>query len=289
LVVASIASLATGTEASLLQRTASTAVSVAAYPFLKVIHGVESRLGYARGIIFNYEGVRETNATLAKKVAEGELYVAHYHELKGQNERLREMLSFQRSEPLLTLEPVAVIERYKGMLIIDRGSIHGVEKTMCLISGEGVVGVVIRADPLTSTVITLLNTQCMVGGMIRRTRAHGIVHGTASDLSQLCTMQYIDLKDDVLPGDIVVTSPDSVFPAGLPIGRVVAVHDTAALWKWAEVDPLVDPYKLDEVFLLVQAQIGTETATGTVEGPSSVVSVAPEAPDTRPIQQRLAP
>lgn len=287
--LASIVSLATGTEASLLHQTASTTVSVAAYPFLKVIHGVEGRLAYMRGIIFDYEGVRRVNTELTQEVAKRELYVAAYHELREQNERLREMLAFQRSEPLLTLEPVAVIERYKGMLIIDRGSVHGVKKSMVAICGQGVVGVVVRADPLTSTVITLLNTQCMIGGMIRRTRAHGIVHGTASDLTQLCTMQYIDLKDDVLPGDIVVTSPDSIFPAGLPIGRVVAVHDTAALWKWAEVDPLVDPYKLDEVFLLVQAQIDQETATGAPEGPSAVVSVAHEAPDTRPIQQRLAP
>ena len=65
-----------------------------------------------------------------------------------------------------------------------------------------------------------------------RLRAYdGVVHASRSDLTRLCTMEYIDIKDNVRIGDVVVTSPESLFPTGYLIGRVVAVHDSGTLWK----------------------------------------------------------
>ena len=133
-----------------------------------------------------------------------------------------------------------------------------------------------------------------------RLRAYdGIIHASGSDFSQLCTMEYIDMKEDVRSGDWVVTSPESQFPAGLPIGRIRNVRSGAGLWKSAEVEPLVNPYRLDAVFIITHAVEGAEYVAGPPvalraeargDGDEEAgLSLAPEMPDMRPLQERFAP
>ncbi|MCC6142187.1 MAG: hypothetical protein IT368_00115 [Candidatus Hydrogenedentes bacterium] len=108
-------------------------------------------------------------------------------------------------------------------------------------------------------------------------------------------MEYIDLKDEVRVGDQVVTSPESLFPSGYPIGTVTAVHGTGTLWRTAEIDPAVDPYALDEVFVVTTYSSATEDLEGpppeAVEETVELEADAqpPPAADMRTIQERFAP
>ena len=103
-----------------------------------------------------------------------------------------------------------------------------------------------------------------------------------------CTMKYIDMKDDVRVNDLVVSSPESMFPAGYTIGRVVKIDESGSLWKSAEIEPAVDIYSLDEVFIVRRAIAPAEELAGQQSEPA-VVSVAPAVPDTRSYQDRYAP
>jgi cell shape-determining protein MreC len=97
------------------------------------------------------------------------------------------------------------------------------------------------------------------------------------------------MKDDVRENDEVVTSIESVFPPGYPIGRVVAVHhDTGGVWQTADVEPAVDVFSLDEIFVLRQAVTPMEELMGDPRA-ELPLSVAPMMPDTRTIQDRFAP
>jgi hypothetical protein len=69
---------------------------------------------------------------------------------------------------------------------------------------------------------------------------------------------------------------------------VVAVHETGSLWKTAEVEPAVDPYRLDEVFILRQALAQEEElAGGTQESLASVPT--PATSGDLSLQERYAP
>lgn len=98
-------------------------------------------------------------------------------------------------------------------------------------------------------------------------------------------MQYVDLKDDIRPGDAIVTSGGSVFPSGYPIGTVTEVDDRGPLLKVAYVEPATDPYQVDEVFLVWRAD---ETVAGLAGGGVSVARAAPDVADLS-LQERLAP
>lgn len=283
-----LTSLATGTRASFIRNGIRAVVSITAYPFLKVLTGMENAVDYATGLVISYDATRQDLQVARRRLAEMMQHAAQRTELIQENQRLRRMLHFERNEPRLTLEPVHVIESFKGIVMIDRGSLHGIQTSMCAVTENGIVGLVTQADLTAANVVTLYHADCKIGGMIVRNRVRGVVHGSSNELSRYCTLNYIDMKDDVRVGDTVVTSPESIFPTGYPIGRVVAVHETGSLWKSAEIEPAVDPYRLDEVFILRQAAMPLEELAGPMPA-EEVLSKAPETPDKRSLQEAYAP
>jgi len=288
LVVVSLTSLATGTRAIFIRHGVRTAVLITAYPFLKALTGVKNGADYVVGMVVAYDAAKKEAETMRQQLGEMMLHTARRNELIQENRRLRRLLDFVRNEPGLTLEPVDVIESFKGILMIDRGAMHGIRESMCAVSENGIVGLVTQADPMTANVETLYSPDCKTAAMIARNRVRGVVQGSTSELSPYCTMNFIDMKDEVRVGDLVVASPESIFPTGYPIGKVTAVHDTKSLWKSADVEPVVDPYRLEEVFILRQAPPSIEELAGVNTADVSAPT-APDTPDDRSLQERYAP
>ena len=290
LVTASVISLVTGTESSTIHHGARRVVSILAYPFLKTVQMADNAGTYVYGFIANYHAIHQENTALRQLVVERNVLVARNNELFAENQRLRRDLNFLREQPNYQLEPAAILQNAKGILTIDRGSFHGIERSMAVISRDGVVGVITEVDDFTSIVATLHHPDCKVGVMVWRNRLRaydGVLHASGSDLSLVCTMEYIDFQADVRAGDLVVTSPESLFPAGYPVGTIGATPTGDTLWRRAEVIPLVDPYRLDVVYIVRRASEPHDILMGPPAAKS--LNMAPEMPDTRPLQERLAP
>jgi len=302
LLVGSLFSLVTGTEGSFIHRGLSRVVSLTAYPLLKLQKVTTERFGRSYKFIKEYQEVFSKNEDLMKEVVTLRHQTARLKEMERENRRIRSMLNYARSEGRLTLLPVSILESYKGLLRIDGGSRKGIEPSMGVIASEGVVGVVTEVADFTATVATLHHMDCRVGAMVSRNRLRaydGIIHASGSDFNRLCSMEYIDMKETVRPGEWVVTSPESQFGAGLPIGRIRSVETGAGLWKSAEIEPAVDPYRLDEVFIIMRIVDDADTISGTRDAPGQDLvlgqslhgtrSNAPDMPDMRSMQERFAP
>ncbi|MBI4556453.1 MAG: rod shape-determining protein MreC [Candidatus Hydrogenedentes bacterium] len=291
----SVVSLASGTRGSLISGGLRTVVSVIAYPFWKTFASVPQGADYLAGLVISYDAARREAEALRRELPTLMLHSAQRAELQAQNTRLKQLLEFKNStsrldlQPANVLEPIHVLARPQGTLIVDQGSLHGVRPSMCVINDLGLIGVVTQVQPTLSYVYTLHNPECKIGAMIKRNRVRGIVHGSGSEFSQICTIQYIDLKDDVRPGDEVVSSGGSVFPSGYPIGRIVHVPESDSLLKMAYVEPAADPYRLDEVFLVRQAATAPEEMSNTDPTGSEEAVATEMLPDTRSLQERYAP
>jgi rod shape-determining protein MreC len=294
LVLLCIVSLASGTPANRISEGLRAGVSVVAHPFLEGFRAVGKAYSYAAGFVLDYEGSREEARALQHELDALQPRIADRPELLAENARLRRMVRFQRNHPRLSLmpaeviQPVEVIGKSSGTLIVDRGSLHGVERFMCAMTTEGVIGVVTEVQPSLSYVSTLHSADCRIGALIQRTRAVGVVRGSGSDFSDICMMQYIDLKDSVQKGDVVVTRGSRVFPRGLPVGSVTWVYDDGTLLKTAYIKPDADPYSVDELFLVQMAQPGLEELGGH-RVPAPARSAAYSMPEGRPVQERYAP
>jgi len=280
----SLVSLASGTESTLIHQGVVRAVSITAYPFLQARAWAEARVEAGLDFVFRYASLREENDALRREIVEMRKSLAGRAELRRENARLRQLLEFERDEPRLQLQLAKVLQSSKGILTIDRGRAHDVAVSTAVLTDAGVVGVVTEVGDFTARVATLHHPSCRIGAMVQRNRVRaydGVVHASGS-LTRMCTMEYIDLNDDVRVGDRVVTSPESVFPAGYPIGRINAPpHGTNTLWRWAEVEPFVDPYRLDEVFLVVGASPSAELLGA--EAPD------PALPERESLQEQYAP
>jgi len=291
----SLASLASGTSSSLIHRGLARAVTITAYPVLKARTAIEEGAKYSFDFVWNYNAVRQENEQSRAVRAQLQVLQAGYEELAAENRRIRGMLNFARAEDQFTLVPAKVIGNLRDMLTIDRGRVHGIEPRMGVITHDGVVGMVTEVQDLSASVATLHHRDCRVAAMVYRNRVRaydGVVKANGTDYNYICTMDFIDMKNDVRKGDILVTNPESLFPAGLPVGTVSVVHETGgALWRWAEVEPAVDPYVLDEVFVVTRHVPEEEyfTGSGRQDTYRPAMSLAPELPDERSIQERFAP
>lgn len=291
LVAASLASLASGARATLLARAVEAATTTVAHPFWVAFRAVDRLQDYVTDFVFRYQETRQEVEVMRTALAGMMERARDRGELVAENERLRGMLDFVRHEPRLTLEPAHIIARAEGQgtLIIDRGAIHGVERSMCVITPDGIAGVVAEVNPLNSIVFTVHHVNFKIGAMVRRSRVRGSVHGSGSSFARhLCTLRYLDAKDDVRVGDEVVTSGESLYPSGYLIGRISDVQNKGYLLRTAVVEPAVDPFRLDEVFLVRRAQPRVEELTGVPEGslPEFPAASLPESPS---LQERFAP
>lgn len=293
LVFLSLASLASGTRAFLIRDSVNAVVSLVSHPFLVTMSGIRNGVGYVRALVLDYNDVREENARLNERVAELHLAVSDREEVVAQNARLRELLGFVELNPGMALMPAELVgsaqvfERFEGMLRINRGSMHGIEHSMVAITDRGVVGMITRVDLVGATIVTLNNPECKIGAMVLPRRVRGVVEGTSSDVTSLCTLKYVDLKDDIHQGDFVVTSPESVFPAGYPIGVIEGIDSRGTLWKTADIRPAVDPYNVEEVFIVRGASPPVEELAGSPAPLEPEVGIP--LPDTRSLAARLAP
>lgn len=290
LAVASLASLASGARGGFIARGARDIAGTTAQPFLTLLTGIQNGASHVTGLVFDYGAMGEENAQLRRTFAVLVERVAERKEVSAENERLRALLAFERETPHIEYTPAEVIARssYGGVLTIDRGSRHGIREMMCVVTADGVIGIVTQVGWSSSNVSTLRDADMHVDAMLEHSRVRGIVRGTGNDLSRLCSMEYIDQKDDVNEGDAVVTSPDSIFPVGWPIGVVTRVHDKGALLQAADIEPSADVFRVDEVLVIVSADPEWREAATNLGGayPATAEDVVMERYS---IQERYAP
>jgi rod shape-determining protein MreC len=107
-------------------------------------------------------------------------------------------------------------------------------------------------------VLLLTDRNSAVAVTAERSRARATVRGTG-DPSR-CRLDYALRSDDLLEGDLLVTSgTDGIFPRGLPVGRVAGLRRPGVgLYQRAEVVPAVDVTKVEELLLLLP---GAEAAS----------------------------
>ena len=138
-------------------------------------------------------------------------------------------------------------------ITLNRGSSSGVETGMPVITPSGLVGVVIEVSPNHCRVATILDTSVSVGAVTTRATENGLCEGDYARLHDGCaTLRYLPEEADVLPEDIIVTSGrGSVYPYGIPIGRVTSVSANAySRTTEATVQPFVDFTDLTRVVIL---------------------------------------
>ena len=178
--------------------------------------------------------------------------------------RLRTALGFavKQTKPLLPAEIIALLPSATAeTLLVGRGTRQGVKVGSVARTADGLLGQVTEVGSDTAQVLLLSDTSSGVGVLLKRVGAKpGKLRGTDIDAvvrgrgrGEPIAVVYLRREDDVLPGDIVVSSGyGGVFPAGIPVGKVTqVVPEKTGFVKTAQVEPFAPmPGTLREVFLI---------------------------------------
>jgi len=225
--------------------------------------------GMAQGMFFSFsDGVRGTtslyldlinikreNSKLNDQNKELQARLIANEELKKENDRLTALLDFKQQTKM---ELVAARVMSKDLMSdhltiqIDKGTHHGLKAGQAVITTEGAVGYIFRPEAFSAQVLLITDRYSVVDGIISRSRARGIVEGKNQST---CALKYVEKTEDIQVGDLVVTSGiDNIFPKGFPIAKVELVESKSySVSMKVELRPVVDPDKIEEVFVIRNA------------------------------------
>ena len=213
--------------------------------------------------------------------------VIHYGDLKAENAHLREQLAVRKGtelqaanaqrelkqlQDLANLDYVGDIPTVSARVVstdasnfqltveIDHGRNDGVAVGMPVVSGDGLVGRVIDASRIRSTVLLLTDASSSVGVRLTGSGDVGVANG-AGDAPM--PVELIDPGVKVAKDEVVVTSglQQSIYPPGIPVGRVKgAVAKPGALQQDIAITPVVDLRRLTFVKVLQWSPDGARAA-----------------------------
>src|SRR5688572_22258375 len=214
--------------------------------------------------------------------------VARLQAATADNARLRGLLgAVERGGLDVQLAPILDLDLdpTRQRLVLDAGSRDGVSVGQVVIDAGGVLGQIIAVTPMHSTVLLLTDPDHALPVAVVRNGVRLVAYGTGS--SDRLTLASIPLSSDVKVGDLVVTSGlGQRFPAGFPIGRIVALRpDDSRAFLIGDVKPAAQLDRGRDVLLLRHAParpvIGPSTGVPAA-APGQSATAAPGQPAAPP-------
>lgn len=181
---------------------------------------------YARADDLNsYLSLREVNDQLAKENAalRNQLKSSFYVDTLAK-QKVIDTVYKQQYEYILAKVINNSVNKRNNYITINRGSKEGIAKNMGVIAPNGVVGIVMFVSDHLAVIQSLLHKDTRISAMLADNQAIGsLVWGDDLDPHKA---QLVDVPNNVKPhiAETVVTSGYSLFPAGIPIGKVVSLH-----------------------------------------------------------------
>jgi rod shape-determining protein MreC len=237
--------------------------------FERVVFAVFSPIN--NGVVSIFSGIGnlwKNYFDLHKTQKDNQRLLEEVFRLNQENSLLRSMLRTYRAEAemlalLSELEDSILPARIIGMdasniwksLVINKGSIDGVEKDMVVLDKQGhLVGRVVEPVTFKQARIQLItDTESGVHVIPRGKNVPGIINGIGDGK---CHLEYILATDTmIVEGDILITTGfDGIYMPGIHVGRVISVKENVSLFKQITIEPAFQMQSLD-VLAVIKADV----------------------------------
>jgi rod shape-determining protein MreC len=219
---------------------------------------------------------KSDNKKLRKEVEGLRSQLARSQTAEADARQLRGLVGLQRDQgfPQGT-GPVAarVIARsptvWYSTVKIDKGRSDGLRVDQPVIASGGLAGKVTEVTGGTAEVTLITDGSSAVSGQVMPDGANGIVKPEVGNPNDLL-LDFIQKGRRVTQGTTVVTSGftssrvESLFPRGIPIGRVTRVSlDEIELYQRVHIKPFADLRRLDYLQVLTARGRPADTTAGT--------------------------
>jgi len=226
--------------------------SVFAGIFTAVVNGVQN--------YFYLAHTNQENQRLLQEVSELKVRMRLVDQIRNENNRLRKILELQQRLPYQLIAGEVTARDAKASqsrtLMVNRGSHHGIRSMMPVVTPDGIVGISIYVDLISTKVLMITDASASIGAMLDRGRVAGILTG---DGRNSCILKFLPMSVQVKRGDLVVTSgQEGIFPEGLAVGRVLQEVNESSLYRSVEVIPFPNFTSVHEVLFLKQEGTGSK-------------------------------
>ncbi|MFY9258910.1 MAG: rod shape-determining protein MreC [Gallionella sp.] len=200
-------------------------LSVLMLPIQEVATSPHRLWQQARERLYTQNSLVHANLALERQHQQDAAQLIKLNALTQENLQLRTLAALL-PPPNYTQQMAEVIytERdvFKRNVLINKGSMEQVQSGQVVMDDHGIVGQITRTYPWMSEVTLITDKDHAVPVQLLRTGMRTVLLG-AGDTSQL-TVRYLPVSTDIQSGDVFVTSGiDGVYPAGIPVGKVIHV------------------------------------------------------------------
>lgn len=227
------------------------------------VNDVQSTYGENQRLKGQLDAIREKEAAIAA--------------LKSENQQLKDELGLEELVTEYTVRRGNVISRnpdqWINQVIIDLGTMNGMERGMPVMNNNGLVGYISETNP-TSSKVTLISNVDLSASKVsseiildeEEEAIQGIISEYKTDTNQL-VMSQITSDVEIKPGTLVTTSGlGGAFPRGLVIGEVEAVRlDEQGLERLVFIKPLSD---FNNIRIVSVIERSAETVFSAQKNPS---------------------
>ena len=171
----------------------------------------------------------------------------------SRQKRLAGLMSYQedrKKESLVATVIGRAATQWSKVVLIDKGTRHGVQNHSAVVTNSGVIGQIIHAGPTTSKVLLTIDSRSAVDALFQGSRVSGVVVGTGE---KQCEIKFVPNTAEIKVGDQVLSSGlGGVFPKGLVIGTVSQVaKKKQGLFQEITLAPSSDLSNLEEVLVFL--------------------------------------
>lgn len=222
-------------------------------PFQKLVKQAVGSVEKLWTDYFYLVGLKDENRQLRQDIDVLRTENDSYKELLATHERLRELLQFKQiiSSPVVAAQVIGLDPSgWFKSIIVDKGTLAGVEKDMPVVNASGVVGRVISVSPDFAKILLIVDQNSAVDCLLQESRDRGILKGLSTDV---CNLNYLAKTAGSAVGEQVITSGlGGIFPKGLPVGKILHISESPGmLFKEIKVRPAVDFSTLEEVMIIL--------------------------------------
>ena len=220
-------------------------------PVARIVEGLR---GGSSGFLHNYILLHDTHEQNRKLQTEVDRLRLENTFLKNElstAERAKALQVFQSHTPskMLAAKIIGIgAGSNSKVVLVDRGTVNGVQRGMAVVTPDGIVGKVITAY-LTASHVQLITDPDFAAGVMTRSGVHGTLKGQGTPQ---CRVDYVPFEDKIEVGEWMYTSGDDrMFPRGFVAGQVKSVR-AAQPFKEILIEPTGMQRGLEDVLIIVE-------------------------------------